>query len=174
MVLVDYAASKSGETAYGLLSEFRATLACDGASLFRATLACDGASSFNKAVTRNGLSVALCNDHARRRFHKVCAGMGKEKAARSIAQQGLQWYLRLYAIERDIKDLPVELKYEQRQAWAVPLWAEFIVWARQVQSQGVAHAGTRDALSYLVKHANSCNIAAMTAVCRSPASNPST
>jgi hypothetical protein len=85
VVLVDYAVSKSGETAYGLLSEFRGTLVCDGAS------------NFNKAVTRNGLSVALCNDHARRRFHKVCAGLGKEKAAGSIAQQGLYWYRRLYA-----------------------------------------------------------------------------
>ena len=40
----------------------------------------------------DGLSVTLCNDHARCRFHKVCAGLGKEKAAGSIAQQGLQWY----------------------------------------------------------------------------------
>jgi len=141
VVLVDYAVSKSGETAYGLLSEFRGTLVCDGAS------------NFNKAVTRNGLSVALCNDHARRRFHKVCAGLDKEKAAGSIAQQGLQWYRRLYEIERGIKDLSVEHKYERRQAQAVPHWEEFIAWARQVQSEGVAHAGTRDALSYLIKHA---------------------
>jgi len=141
VVLVDYAASKSGETAYGLLSEFRGTLVCDGAS------------NFNKAVMRNGLSVALCNDHARRRFHKVCAGLGKEKVAGSIAQQGLQWYRRLYEIERSIKDLSVEHKYERRQAQAVPHWEEFIAWARQVQSEGVAHAGTRDALSYLIKHA---------------------
>ena len=141
VVLVDYAVSKSGETAYGLLSEFRGTLVCDGAS------------NFNKAVTRNGLRVALCNDHARRRFHKVCAGLGKEKAAGSIAQQGLHWYRRLYAIERDIKDLGVQEKYERRQAQAVPHWEAFIAWARQVQSEGVAHAGTRDALSYLIKHA---------------------
>jgi transposase len=141
VVLVDYATSKSGETAYALLSGFRGTLVCDGAS------------NFNKAVTRNGLSVALCNDHARRRFHKVCAGLGKEKAAGSIARQGLHWYQRLYAIERDIKDLCAEEKYERRQAQAVPHWERFIAWARQVQSEGVAHAGTRDALSYLIKHA---------------------
>ena len=71
VVLVDYAPSKSGETAYGLLSEFRGTLVCDGAA------------NFNQAVRRNGLKVALCNDHARRRFHKVCVGLGKKKAAGS-------------------------------------------------------------------------------------------
>jgi transposase len=141
VVLVDYATSKSGETAYGLLSEFRGTLVCDGAS------------NFNEVVARNELSVALCNDHARRRFHKVCAGLGKEQAAGSIAEQGLHWYRRLYAIERDIKDLSVEDKYERRQAQAVPHWEAFIAWARQVHSEGVAHAGTREGLSYLLNHA---------------------
>ena len=35
----------------------------------------------------------------------------------------------------------------------MPHWEAFIAWARQAQSEGVAHAGTRDALSYLIKHA---------------------
>ena len=142
VVLVDYAPSKSGETAYGLLSEFHGTLVCDGAS------------NFNEAVRRNGLSLALCNDHARRRFHKVCTGLGKERAAGSIAQQGLDWYKPLYALERDIKDLSAEDKYERRQAQAVPYWEQFLAWARQVQNEGVAHAGTREALSYLLNHAD--------------------
>lgn len=51
VVLVDYAASKSGATAYKLLSEFHGTLVCDGAS------------NFNLAVRSNQLRVALCNDH---------------------------------------------------------------------------------------------------------------
>ena len=141
VVLVDYAPSKSGETAYGLLSEFRGILVCDGAT------------NFNEAVRRNGLQVALCNDHARRRFHKVCVGLGKDKAAGSIAQQGLHWYKRLYAVERDAKDLSDEARYAQRQAQAVPIWNDFITWAQQMQREGVAHAGTRDALAYLIKHA---------------------
>ena len=141
VVLVDYAPSKSGKTAYGLLSEFRGTLVCDGAP------------NFNQAVRRNGLNVALCNDHARRRFHKVCVGLGKKKAAGSIAQQGLQWYRQLYAIERDSKDLSDEETCAQRQAQAVPVWKDFIAWAHQVQREGMAHAGTRDALSYVIKHA---------------------
>jgi len=141
VVLVDYAASKSGDTAYGLLSEFRGALVCDGAA------------NFNETVRRNDLRVVLCNDHARRRFHKVCIGLGKEKAAGSIAEQGLQWYKPLYALERDIKDLCAADKYERRQALAVPHWAQFLEWARRVQAEGVAHAGTRDALAYLINHA---------------------
>lgn len=141
VVLVDYAPSKSGEAAYGLLSEFHGTLVCDGAA------------SFNAAVRRNGLNLALCNDHARRRFHKVCVGLGKHKAANSIAQQGLRRYQRLYAIEREAKDLSDEERRAYRQQHAVPVWDDFLAWAERVQREGVSHAGTRDALAYLLKHA---------------------
>lgn len=63
-------------------------------------------------------------------------------------------YKALYALERQIKDLPVEQRLAARQAQALPLWEEFIHWANQVHSEGVRHPGTMDALSYLLKHAN--------------------
>lgn len=145
VVLVDYAASKSGATAYGLLSEFRGTLVCDGAS------------NFNLAVRSNDLCVALCNDHARRRFRRVYDKLSKQdksSALGSIAGQGMLHYKKLYAIEAQIKELGVEQKLAARQEQALPLWTEFIDWALQVHSEGVRHPGTMDALSYLIKHAN--------------------
>lgn len=146
VVLVDYAASKSGETAYGLLSEFHGTLVCDGAS------------NFNLSVRRNGLSVALCNDHARRRFRRVYDQLSKEDKATaqgSIAGIGLAKYKKLYQIESEIKELTAEQKHAARQAQALPHWESFIAWAKQVQAEGVRHPGTRDALSYLIKHTES-------------------
>ena len=95
VVLVDYTPTKSGEAAYGLLSEFKGTLVCDGAT------------NFNLSVRRNGLKVALCNDHARRRFSKVHQKLSKEKkngSSIAIASQGLTRYNKLYAIERKIKN----------------------------------------------------------------------
>jgi hypothetical protein len=89
-------------------------------------LVCGGAANFNETVRRNDLRVVLCNDHARRRFHQVCIGLGKDKAAGSIAEQGLHWYKPLYALERDIKDLSTVDKYEQRQAQSVSHWAQFL------------------------------------------------
>jgi len=94
VVLVDYASSKSGDTAHGLLSEFQGTLVCDGAS------------NFNQAVRTNNLSVALCNDHARRRFRAVydkLSTQDKASALGSIAGQGMLHYKKLYAIETEIK-----------------------------------------------------------------------
>ena len=145
VVLVDYKPTKSGEAAYSLLDDFKGTLVCDGAS------------NFNLSVKRNGLSVALCNDHARRRFRHVHEKLSKEKQHRAsiaIASQGLKRYNALYAIEREIKELPPEERLRIRTEKAVPLWESFIDWATQKQLEGVRHAGTADALSYLLKHAN--------------------
>lgn len=145
VVLVDYAASKSGATAYGLLSEFRGTLVCDGAS------------NFNQAVRTNGLCVQLCNDHARRRFRRVydkLSEQDKASALGSIAGQGMLRYKKLYAIETRIKDLPADQKLQVRQDEAIPYWKTFLAWATRVQAEGVQHPGTADALSYLLKHAD--------------------
>ena len=62
-------------------------------------------------------------------------------------------YKALYKIEKAIKSLPVEQKLATRQQEALPLWESFIDWAQQAQAEGVRHPGTRDALSYLLKHA---------------------
>lgn len=51
VVLVDYAVSKSGKTAYQLLSDFNGSLVCDCAT------------NFNLAVNENKLTPVLCNDH---------------------------------------------------------------------------------------------------------------
>ena len=44
-------------------------------------------------------------------------------------------------------------KLRIRQAEAIPLWESFIEWATQKLLEGVRHAGTTDALTYLIKHA---------------------
>ena len=40
-----------------------------------------------------------------------------------------------------------------RQSEALPLWESFINWEKQKHQDGVRHAGTTDALEYLIKHA---------------------
>lgn len=145
VVLVDYAISKTGNTVHGLLSEFRGTLVCDGAS------------NFNRAVNENKLRVALCNDHARRRFKKAFDQLRKEDkqgAAGSVVAEGLYRYKALYKIEKEIKSLPADQKRAVRQEKALPLWKSFIEWASRIQTEGVRHPGSRDALSYLIKHAD--------------------
>jgi transposase len=138
VVLVDYEISKSGETVYRLLSEFRGYLVTDGAD------------SFKLSVQRNNLSPVLCNDHARRRFRKALQVADNDKG--SVARSAMDWYGKLYRIEAETKHLGADERYAIRQSQAIPLWDEFLAWATRVFSEGVAHGRTMDALAYLLKH----------------------
>lgn len=141
VVLVDYRASKSGATAYGLLSQ------CHG------YLVCDAAPNFNQSIERNGLIAVHCNDHARRRFAEILKGLNKkEKTKGWAATKAIAFYKKLYRIESDIASLDDSQKYHRRQIEAVPLWNEFIGWAQQVMDGGIRHAPSREALTYLLNH----------------------
>lgn len=138
VVLVDYEISKSGETVYKLLSEFKGYLVTDGAD------------NFKLSVRRNALCSVLCNDHARRRFRKALQVADKDK--QSVARTAMNWYGKLYRIESQCKHLEADERHAIRQSQAVPVWDEFIAWATRVFSEGVAHGRTTEALSYLLKH----------------------
>jgi len=50
--------------------------------------------------------------------------------------------------------LDCDRKQRHRVEHARPLWDSFIAWANKKLAEGVAHAGTLDALKYLVRHAD--------------------
>ena len=142
VVLVDYEKSASGQAAQGLLGEFRGYLVCDGAPIY------------NQPARANDLTVVYCNDHARRRFRDALASLGKSAVAKtSIAAQTIKRYRTLYRLEKNLKPLSVQGRYLERQRIAVPLWDTFIDWAQDKHTQGVAHEPTRQALAYLLNHA---------------------
>ena len=143
VVLVDYSPSRSGAIASGLLAHFRGYLVCDAYG------------GYNASITDNGLVPVFCNDHARRKFVEVLKALdpkAKEKAKGWVASKAIAFYKRLYRLEKGIKHLPPPQRHAARQERAVPLWDEFLGWAREVQALGVAHAGTREALAYLINH----------------------
>jgi len=141
VVLLDYAPSKSGEIAYGLLGEFRGYLVCDAAT------------NFNLSVTKNKLQVVLCNDHARRRFADALKGLAhKDKVKGWVSAKAIKIYKELYKIERLAREYSPAARHQYRQAHAVPIWEAFVKWAHQMQREGVAHASSREALKYFLKH----------------------
>ena len=141
VVLLDYSPSKSGETAYGLLSEFRGYLVCDAAT------------NFNLSVKKNGLVPVLCNDHARRKLVEAIRGLpSKDRVKAWAAAKGVAFYKLLYRIERDIADYSPVMKVQHRHERAVPVWDEFIGWAKTIVQEGLAHGSSREALKYLLKH----------------------
>ena len=144
VVLVDYSPSRSGATASGLLANFRGYLVCDAYG------------GYNPSITEHGLVPVFCNDHARRKFVEVLKALdpkAKEKAKGWVASKAIAFYKQLYRLEKGLKHLPPPQRHAARQERAVPLWDEFLNWAKEVQALGVAHAGTREALAYLINHA---------------------
>lgn len=69
-----------------------------------------------------------------------------------ISTKAVAFYKQLYAIEREIKELPPDQQRERRQRKAVPIWNTFMAWAKQMHAEGVRHLRTREALEYLIKH----------------------
>jgi len=146
VVLVDYRQSKSGEAAYGLLSEFNGYLVCDAAK------------SFDKSVARNGLTLVNCNDHARRRFAQILKVGDKKDKKKWVASKAIGFYKALYKIETEAKLLADAERLELRKNKAVPTWNEFIEWAQKVAEMRIGHAPSRDALQYLLNHQKSLRV----------------
>jgi transposase len=147
VVLVDYSPSRASVVASGLLEHFKGYLVVDGYT------------GYNAAVRKNQLLPVYCNDHARRKFVDVVNSLtkdlgeqAKEASKNWIASQAIELYKGIYRIESMIKQMPPDKKYAERQRLAVPLWETFMMWAKRMQVEGVAHKPTRKALAYLINH----------------------
>jgi transposase len=133
-----YAPDRKGARPASHLAAFRGTLQVDGYGGFRAL-----------AEGRNDGEVALafCWAHLRRRFHKVHA-----HTASPVAAEGLLRIGALYAVEREIRGKPAEIRRAARQARSAPLVTELRPWLEAQLgriSQGSALAA---AIRYGLRH----------------------
>jgi len=145
LILFDYASSRSGEEACKLL---------DG---FSGYLQTDDYSGYNKAVKAGRLVQLGCNAHARRRFDEAKKSEPKNKKAKkghalSGADIGLDFYKQLYAIERSIKTLSPEKRFQVRLEKSVPLFRKFVKWAEKRLITTPKNCKLGKALGYLVKN----------------------
>lgn len=121
IVLFDYDPHRSSEVAKRLFAEYRGYLQVDGFSAYDALEGQDG-------VIRIG-----CNMHGRRRFEsafKVGAQNGKR-----LAETAMNFYGRLYDIERKARDLEWEARHRIRQEESAPIWDEFKSWVERNQNK---------------------------------------
>ena len=109
-----YAPDRKGIRPARHLANFRGTLQVDGYSGFRAL-----------ADRRNDSAVALafCWAHLRRRFHKIHAHTASPIAAEALLRIGA-----LYAIEREIRGQPAEVRRAARQERSAPLVHNLRLW----------------------------------------------
>jgi transposase len=140
-VLFAYDPSRSGSVPVRLLDDFKGVLQADGYS------------GYAQICSANKLTRIGCWDHARRKFieaskaAKPAAGKGKQ-ARLSKADVALSHINKLYAIERQIKDLSVAERYRIRQASSLPRLEAFKDWLDANVGRVMKGGLTRKAMEY--------------------------
>lgn len=107
-VVFDFAASRAGQHA-------RDFLEVTPEAGWRGTLVCDDFSGY-KSMFSMGIVEVGCLAHARRKFYDLWANL--QSAA---AEEALQFFSKLYDIERQLQGLDVDERQQYRQRHARPV-----------------------------------------------------
>jgi transposase len=119
IVLFDYDPHRSGDVAKRLFAEYCGNLQVDGYA------------AYNGVEKQEGVKRIGCNMHGRRGFED--AFKNGAKTGRSLAEQALKYYQRLYDIEDEAKEKGMSWpeRFEFRNARAAPIWDEMKAWAEE-------------------------------------------
>ena len=140
-VLFEYDPSRGGAVPERLLEGFK--------GVFQA----DGYSGYNRLCQNEGITRIGCFDHARRKFVQASraaqsTGTKKKAGQPSKADVALGKIRKLYAIEKDIKDLDDEQKQQARQSHSVPLLDELKQWLDAHVGRVPKGSLTHEAIAY--------------------------
>ena len=140
-ILFEYDPSRSGEVPLRLL---------DG---YTGYLQTDGYSGYNAVCNKNGTIQLGCWDHARRKFKEAQNAQPKPKKGTtkkiSKADRMLSHINQLYIIERQIKTLSIDEKYQQRQQKSVPVLNKIKAYLEDNQHKVPKDSLTGKAMTYL-------------------------
>lgn len=120
---------------------------------FGGTVMSDDWSVYGKVCEKRQLTHIACNDHARRKFKDAFNDLPKDKRGKGNTrpEMALNYFTKLYAIERRIKGMTPEEKRSVRQAESVPIWDAFIAWVEKQLNQVTPNSTLGVALRYIDK-----------------------
>ena len=110
---------------------------------FKGTLQADGYAGFHHLYDGGLIQEAACWAHVRRKFFDIHEANGSP-----IAFEALQRIAAIYAIERDIKGKPPDIRREHRQSRAGPLIDALKIWLQDALSKLSAKAELANAIRY--------------------------
>ena len=139
-IVLDYEVRHNHEACRRLLPEYEGFLISDAFSGYLAL------------GKEDHITNVLCSDHARRKFKEAFNTLDKASRKKSIANEALARYAKLYKLESDFKKANPQQVLQMRQTKAKPLWSDFVLWAEKTKYEGVAHPGTVKALNYFLKY----------------------
>lgn len=113
---------------------------------YRGVLQADAYGGWGKLYDSGQIMEAACWAHARRPWWELYLSSGR--AADSLAAQALQRIAALYAVERDLRGQPPDVRRAQRQARAGPLLDELHAWLSSLVGRVSAKSELARAIGY--------------------------
>jgi transposase len=132
-VVYDFAESRAGKHAQNFLGEWRGTLVCDDYSGYKALIA-------------QGVTEAGCMAHARRKFFDLHTSNQSQ-----IAGEALNYFQKLYTIEREAAGLEHDDRRRLRQEQAQPILQAFETWLKERRQEVPNGSATAKAIDYSLR-----------------------
>ena len=137
IVLYDYKPSRKPENAKAFLEGFSGWLHADGYQGYH--------------TLPESIRVVGCMAHARRKFDEALNVLPKEAQVGSEAAKGVAYCTKLFNIEKEIADLPIEEKLKERREKAQPVLDAMYAWANELIPKTAGKSALGKALNYLVE-----------------------
>jgi transposase len=110
---------------------------------FRGYLQADAFGGYDGIYLTKPVKEVLCNAHARRKFYDA------RNIDPVISHTALAYYKRLYAVEKDIKELSADEKRDVRQIQSVEIFNEYKEWLESItELQALPKSPIRQAINY--------------------------
>jgi len=134
IVLYDYQTTRASKHPDNFLSGFKGYLQTDGYS------------GYGKLAS---VTLVGCLAHARRKFTDALKVLPAEQKDKAVAANiGLDYCNKLFAIERQLKDMSNQERYEKRLDLSKPLLDEFHVWLKRQRQQTLPKSTFGQAITY--------------------------
>jgi transposase len=122
---------------------------------FKGYLQTDGYSGYNKLT---GIISVGCWAHARRKFADALKALPTNQKDKDVAaKSGLNYCDRLFSIERDLKTVSDQERFEQRVEKSRPLLEEFHGWLKRMRAQTLPKSTFGQAIIYCLNQWDDLN-----------------
>jgi transposase len=134
IVLYEYQPSRTGDHPKAFLAGFSGYLQVDGYS------------GYHKVADA---TLVGCWAHARRKFDEALQALPDGKRTKTVAaREGLDFCNRLYAVERELKEVSPKERHKVRMEQSRPILDAFLAWLQQQKSRALPQSLFGKAITY--------------------------
>lgn len=135
IVLYEYQPNRKAENAENFLKGFHGWLHTDGYSGYHAL--------------QGNVKIVGCLAHVRRKFDEALTAIPENNTGHAEAAKGVAYCSRLFAMDKEFKDLPPDERKRRRLECEKPIADDFLAWAEKLLPSTTAKSKLGGALRYL-------------------------